>query len=93
MDEYNKSIKTINLTVEKAIRKSFISWNIKLDKPIKVIYLWKSKNYKKLKLPIVTVDYNKYRREWYVNYIPNHTDIYSSTIDDITGQISITNST
>ena len=85
------------LTVYKAINKSLIAWNIKNFFNIPVYYKWDQKRVPKIniktgliKLPFILVDYDSQKREWYIQYININFEILSSTIDDITGTISIT---
>jgi len=78
------------LSVFTAIQKSMIAWGIKNDHKLRVYYSWGlKKRDRPLSYPCVIVDYDKKKREWYINYVSENGDIKSCTIDDIIGQYSI----
>lgn len=81
------------MTINKVLSKSFIVWGIKYNETIKIFYKWKlcNKDYDTInKLDdFVILDYDKYKREWYVTYIHGN-KLLSCTIDDINGSYSIT---
>jgi hypothetical protein len=68
----------------------FYSWD-KKKKPI-----WLSTEYPdKLSIPdkptnpYIGVDYDKYKKIWYINYVINEDHIYYASIDDTTGSVEI----
>ena len=80
------------LSISTVLNKCFIVWGIKYESSIKIFYKWKlcDKDYEIINKcnKLVVVDYDKHKREWYVNYIHNN-KILSCTIDDINGAYSI----
>jgi hypothetical protein len=77
-----------NLTVEKALKKFAIVYDLKLDRT-RVFYAW-DKSIPKMSngYPIYNffmVDYNEQKREWYINYVTTDLNVLSCTIDDVTG--------
>lgn len=78
------------LSVHKVIEKSMILWSIKTTAKTRIYYAWElKKRTKQLSYPCIIVDYDKKKREWYVNYVYENGDMEACTIDDITGQYSI----
>lgn len=76
--------------VDRIIKKSLLSFGINLGDDICVYYHWKMDTYKKpMPKKFILIDYNKYKREWYLTYFDKNLGIYKSTIDDITGTVSI----
>ena len=80
------------LTVEKVIKKLNIMWDLKIeDKKTRVFYAWDEQNVPKFidnnpKYNFYVVDYDKDDREWMVNYVTMNGDIYSITVNDLTGE-------
>lgn len=82
----------MKLTVHKAINKAFINWGCRVnDDKIPILYVKKLLNKKQVDKnpPFIIVDFNKKKREWYINYIPDFIRLYTATIDDLTGATSI----
>jgi len=79
------------LSVHTVINKSFIAWGIKNDTKTRVYYKWElEKRTAPLAIPCVIVDYDKTKREWYINFIDKDKKLNSCTIDDINGSSAIT---
>lgn len=78
------------LSVYTAVNKSLIAWGIKNDHRIRIYYVSElNKRTRPIRYPCIVVDYNREKREWYINYISPNQEIIACTIDDITGQSSI----
>lgn len=84
------------LTIEKAIKKFILGWDLKLPERTPVYYVWDTTrvpewNYKKNRptRAFILVDYKSNKREWHIQYVINKEWIYKGTIDDITGTTSI----
>jgi hypothetical protein len=76
------------MSVEKVINKSFIVWGKKFTDKIKVVCKWTVDEVKYRNF-LVVIDFEKYKREWYVTYFEGN-KVYSCTIDDISGSTSMT---
>jgi len=76
--------------VSQIINKFMISLNKKIEKRIKVYYAWSTKQSNLYKeSSFITIDFDRNNREWYINYIENPHKINVGTVNDITGQVSI----
>lgn len=82
-----------NLNIDQILRKSLITWDIKLEKRAAVYYMWnrsrQPKFDKKTGLPkqsFFIIDYEN--GEWYTTFVNEKGVIYRTIIDDITGSIS-----
>lgn len=96
MDYISRNITRPKLTVTKAINKFLISWDIKLARRTKIFYAWEKdvqpewlNDSGKPTEPYIGVDYDQYKKIWYLSYIINDNNIYYGTIDDTTGSIDI----
>lgn len=85
------------LTIYQVINKSLISWGIKANKNLPVYYKWDKKRLPKINsktgsiiFPFILIDYDKNKREWYINLLKEHDKILSATVDDVTGTAYIT---
>lgn len=78
----------MKLTVYKVINKSLIAWGIKNNQDLPIYYAWDQKKVPS-NPPFIYLDYNPDQREWDVKYLSKDHKVYCSTIDDITGGISI----
>ena len=86
------------LSVYKAINKFLIAWDLKkiIYKKCPVFYAWEpnkqsvwiDNGFRPIK-PYIGVDYDPYKREWYISYVVNAKTVYFGTIDDLTGSIEI----
>jgi hypothetical protein len=90
-------VKKPNYSVHKMIKKSILSWGIKITHEIPIYYKWDKRQPKmnpqtqKLNLPFFLIDYDPQIREWYISYFDMHDNIFYCTIDDITGTTYISN--
>lgn len=78
----------MKLTIDKVIRKSILLWNVSVGR-IPVLYVWKERHgYDFVEGTYIMIDRNTKKLEWYV-YLVKDGYIYSSTIDDMTGNGTI----
>ena len=78
----------MKLTIDKVIRKSILLWNVSIGR-IPVLYVWKERHsYDFVEGNYIMIDRNIRKLEWYV-YLVKDGYIYSSTIDDMTGNGTI----
>lgn len=84
-------------TVERVLKKLTIAHNIRVPDNTPVYYMWSSqkpKLDKKTGLPsksFFLVDYDEKISEWYLTYVTTEMNIFRGTVDDVTGDISISN--
>lgn len=78
----------MRFTVNKIINKFMIAWNIKLSGRIPIYYIFHEMKYPN-SYPFFIIDIDKKRREWFVSLFIDETDVYSGTINDVTGDIFI----
>ena len=91
---------TPNLTVKKALNKFLIKSGIKLNSQTPVFYRWKKRQPKwtrnqrtgefEPECSYLTVDYDGGLREWYLGYIVSSDNVNYATVNDITGECSLT---
>lgn len=84
-------LETAKLSINKVIKKAIITWNISFSNPFPIYYVWKNTYINKKIMPFIVIDYHPRNREWYVTIVTPYIN-YHSTIDDVTGRISITKS-
>jgi len=93
--QYFKTTPNPKLSVEKAIRKLILAFDLKTNDKIRVFYTWDEERLPRFddnnrpKYNFYMVDYKPEIREWYISYITTAMDLYTGTIDDITGTISV----
>lgn len=79
----------MKLTIKKAIKKSILLWNVEVGR-VPILYMWihMRENYDFVRGRFIMIDRDLRKMEWYVSYITDD-KIYSSTIDDMTGNATI----
>lgn len=73
--------------IRNIIKKCFILWNIEINHKIPIYYKFNLSNKSKMKIPCIIVDFNKNNMIWDITFIDENNNIYSCSIDDISGNI------
>lgn len=88
-----------NLSVDKALNKFMIKSGIKLSDHTPVYYRWRKRQPEwerdldtgefLPKMSYLTVDYDGGTREWYLGYVVSSSNVNYGTVNDITGECSL----
>ena len=87
------------MTVSKVLYKFVTLWGLQVTEHTKVYYAWKKRQPKwrinkvtgqyEPKNPYFTVDYDSSKREWFLGYIVSANNRKYCTVDDLTGECSL----